>query len=131
MPISIILLCLCILESVVSAYSSFLKVFGVALLSDSRIEILWMSEGEIPLIFCPAGELLFITEENAIKEAHHIAGILPHITTQLLKSQVHNNSRVVNQLFRITMASNCSEIISVQGCRITAASFIHAQLYYL
>lgn len=90
-----------------------MKVFGVVLLSDSHIESLWMRESEIPLIPGPAGKLLFITEGNAIKEAYQIAGVLPHFTTQLLKSQVQNNSCAVNQHFRITMASNCSEILSV------------------
>jgi len=47
-----------------------LEVFGVVVLSESRIESLWPSERETPLILGPAGEILLITKEKAVQKAH-------------------------------------------------------------
>lgn len=107
------------------------KVFVVVVLSESHIESLWPSERKIPFILGPAGEVLLITQEKTVQKAHQAAGVLPHVTTQLLESQVLNNRCVVvNQLFRKAMTSNYSScVLCVFSCGITTLSKLLQLIY--
>lgn len=74
------------------------EVFGVVILGECLVEILWLREREIPLGLGPAAEILLITKEKAIQETHQVAGVAPHFPTPFLHTKVSGNKCIVHWL---------------------------------